>query len=30
MEDLAEILSEEEIEYKKAKRAELPNQTFNK
>jgi hypothetical protein len=30
MEDLAPILSEEEIQYKVAKRAELPNQTFNK
>ena len=30
MEDFADILSEEEIEYKKAKRAELPNQTVNK
>src|SRR6202035_1638305 len=29
MEDFAPILSEEEIQYKKAKRAELPNQTFN-
>jgi hypothetical protein len=30
MEDFAPILSEEEIQYKIAKRAELPNQTFNK
>ena len=30
MEDFAPVLSEEEIEYKKAKRAELPNQTVNK
>jgi hypothetical protein len=30
MEDFAPILSEEQIQYKKAKRAELPNQTFNK
>jgi len=30
MEDLASILTEEEIQYKIAKRAELPNQTFNK
>jgi hypothetical protein len=30
MEDFAPILSEEEIQYKKAKRAQLPNQTFNK
>src|ERR1700678_2921614 len=30
MEDFAPILSEEEIQYKKAKRAELPNQTVNK
>ena len=30
MEDFAPILSEEEIQHKKAKRAELPNQTFNK
>ncbi len=30
MEDLAPILSEEEIRYKVAKRAELPNQTVNK
>jgi hypothetical protein len=30
MEDFADILTEEEIQYKKAKRAELPNQTFNK
>ena len=29
MEDFASVLSEEEIQYKKAKRAELPNQTFN-
>jgi len=29
MEDFAGILTEEEIQYKKAKRAELPNQTFN-
>ena len=29
MEDFESILSEEEIEHKKAKRAELPNQTFN-
>jgi hypothetical protein len=29
MEDFAPILSEEEIQYKKAKRAELPNQTSN-
>src|ERR1700723_1169703 len=29
MEDFAPILSEEEIQYKKAKRAELPNQPFN-
>ncbi|WP_263351827.1 YciI family protein [Acidicapsa acidisoli] len=29
MEDFASILTEEEIQYKKAKRAELPNQTFN-
>jgi len=29
MEDLAPILSEEEIRYKVAKRAELPNQTVN-
>ena len=30
MEDFASILSPEEIQYKLAKRAELPNQTFNK
>ena len=30
MEDLAPILSKEEIEYKVAKRAQLPNQTSNK
>jgi hypothetical protein len=30
MEDFASVLSEEEIQYKKAKRAELPNQTVNK
>jgi hypothetical protein len=30
MEDFAPILSEEEIQYKIAKRAELPNQTVNK
>jgi hypothetical protein len=30
MEDFAPMLSEEEIQYKKAKRAELPNQTANK
>ena len=30
MEDFAPILSEEEIKYKVAKRAELPNQTANK
>ena len=30
MEDFAPILSEEEIRYKVAKRAELPNQTANK
>ena len=30
MEDLAPILTEEEIQYKIAKRAELPNQTRNK
>ena len=30
MEDFAPILSEEEIQYKIAKRAELPNQTANK
>jgi hypothetical protein len=30
MEDFASILTEEEIQYKKAKRAQLPNQTFNK
>jgi hypothetical protein len=30
MEDFAPILTEEEIQYKKAKRAELPNQTANK
>ncbi|HWG21860.1 MAG TPA: YciI family protein [Terracidiphilus sp.] len=30
MEDFADILSEEEIQYKIAKRAELPNQTANK
>ena len=30
MEDFAPMLSEEEIQYKIAKRAELPNQTFNK
>ena len=30
MEDFAPILSEEQIQYKKAKRALLPNQTFNK
>jgi hypothetical protein len=30
MEDFAPILSEEEIRYKVAKRAELPNQTVNK
>lgn len=29
MEDFEAILSEEEIEYKKAKRAELPQQTFS-
>jgi len=30
MEDFAPMLSEEEIQHKIAKRAELPNQTFNK
>ena len=30
MEDLAPILSKEQIQHKIAKRAELPNQTFNK
>ena len=30
MEDLAPILSEEEIQHKKSRRAELPNQTFDK
>ena len=30
MEDFAPILSEEQIKHKKAKRAELPNQTANK
>jgi hypothetical protein len=30
MEDFAPILTEEEIQYKIAKRSELPNQTFNK
>ena len=30
MEDFADILSDEEIQYKIAKRAELPNQTFDK
>jgi hypothetical protein len=30
MEDFAPVLSEEEIQHKKAKRAELPNQTFDK
>ena len=30
MEEFAPILSEEEIQYKVAKRAELPNQTANK
>ena len=30
MEDFAPLLSEEQIQYKKAKRAELPNQTANK
>jgi hypothetical protein len=30
MEDFAPILSQEEIQYKIAKRAELPNQTFNR
>ncbi|WP_158943728.1 YciI family protein [Granulicella sp. S190] len=30
MEDFAPILSKEEIQYKVAKRAELPNQTFKK
>ena len=30
MEDFAPVLSEEEIQYKKAKRAELPDQTANK
>jgi hypothetical protein len=30
MEDFAGILTDEEIQYKKAKRAELPNQTFNR
>jgi hypothetical protein len=30
MEDFAPILSEEQIQYKKAKRAELPNQTANR
>jgi hypothetical protein len=30
MEDFAPILTEEEIQYKIAKRAQLPNQTFNK
>ena len=30
MEDFADILSEEEIQHKNAKRAELPNQTFDK
>ena len=29
MEDFAPMLTEEEIQYKVAKRAELPNQTFN-
>ena len=30
MEDFAPVLSEEQIQYKIAKRAELPNQTFDK
>jgi hypothetical protein len=30
MEDFAPILTEEQIQYKKAKRAELANQTANK
>jgi hypothetical protein len=30
MEEFAPLLSEEEIQHKIAKRAELPNQTFNK
>ena len=30
MEDFAPILTKEQIQYKKAKRAELPNQTFNR
>jgi hypothetical protein len=30
MEDFAPMLTEEEIQYKIAKRAQLPNQTFNK
>jgi hypothetical protein len=30
MEDFADVLTEEEIQHKIAKRAELPNQTFNK
>ena len=30
MEDFAPVLSEEEIQYKEEKRAELPNQTFNR
>jgi hypothetical protein len=30
MEDFAPMLSQEEIQYKIAKRAELPNQTFNR
>jgi hypothetical protein len=30
MEDFADILTDEEIQHKIAKRAELPNQTFNK
>ncbi len=30
MEDFAPILSEEQIQYKVAKRDELPNQTANK
>jgi hypothetical protein len=30
MEDFAPILSEEQIQYKVAKRAEMPNQTANK
>jgi len=30
MEDFAPVLTEEQIQYKKAKRAELPNQTFSR